>query len=268
MATLGSRARQRRNRDLLLGSLALLVVAAVVVGAAYTTLTSTPGADKHTLCPASGPTGHWVLLVDKTDPLSFTQQQAFDVLLRQLVAQRTPPGTLLSLFVLGEDFKTTAKPLVELCNPGTGASQSELTANLAKLRQQYETRFVAPLLQQSQALVASQPAAASPIFEMLQLVGINGFASTNAPGERRLIILSDMLHSTPQLNMYKTPPDFAAFSASDYGKRAQASLPGVVVELHYLLHTPALQTKRNLKFWEDYFHQAGARIVAVQPLEG
>jgi len=42
----------------------------------------------------------------------------------------------------------------------------------------------------------------------------------------------------------------------------------VEVELHYLMNAPQLQTKRNLKFWEDYFNKAGARIVAVRPLEG
>jgi len=34
------------------------------------------------------------------------------------------------------------------------------------------------------------------------------------------------------------------------------------------VNTPALQTRRNLKFWEDWFDRAGARIVRVDPLEG
>ena len=77
-----------------------------------------------------------------------------------------------------------------------------------------------------------------------------------------------MLHNTPQLSMYKGHVDYPAFASSTYGQKAQLELRGVEIEIHYLMNTPELQTKRNLKFWEDYFEKAGARIVAVRPLEG
>ncbi|AJG25005.1 hypothetical protein RR42_s3429 [Cupriavidus basilensis] len=226
------------------------------------------GLNPETMCPADGPVGHYVLLVDKTDPLNFTQKQAFSVILQELVEKRIPEGYLLSVFVLSEDFKETAAPLVELCNPGDGSGKSELTANQKRLKAQYRLKFIEPVLKQSESLVSTQPAKWSPIFEMLQLVGINAYHKYDVKGERRLIIMSDMLHNTPQFTMYKGPVDYAAFAASDYGKKAQLELSDVEVELHYLMNSPQLQTKRNLKFWEDYFAKAGARIVAVRPLEG
>jgi hypothetical protein len=45
-------------------------------------------------------------------------------------------------------------------------------------------------------------------------------------------------------------------------------LPGVDVEVHHLLNYPKLQTRRLMEFWEAYFGRAGARIVAVRPMEG
>ena len=209
-----------------------------------------------------------MLLVDKTDILSFTQKEAFSITLRDIVEKRTPEGYLLSLFVLGEDFKDNAKPLVELCNPGTGADKNELTANLKQLKKQYQERFLDQILGKSDMLIAATPAKASPIFEMLQLVSINGFRKHSVNGEKRLIIMSDMLHNTPQFSMYKGPVDHQTFTASDYGRKSYLELQDVEVEIHYLMNTPQLQTKRNVKFWEDYFNKAGARIVAVQPLEG
>ena len=184
------------------------------------------------------------------------------------IEKRIPEGYLLSVFVLGEDFKENAKPLVELCNPGTGQDKSELTANLRQLKRQYQDGFLGPLLKQSEALMAPQPAKASPIFEMMQLVAINGFRKHGVKGELRLIVMSDMLHNTPQFSMYKGPVDYPAFASSTYGQKTQLELRGVEVEIHYLMNTPQLQTKRNLKFWVDYFNKAGARIVAVRPLEG
>lgn len=263
MAQVGRRARQRQTRDIILATLTLLVVITVLAGAVYFLWNRPEGLDKTTLCPAKGPTGHYVLLVDKTDPLTFTQKEAFSALLRELVERRIPEGTMLSVFVLGEDFKENAKPLVELCNPGTGAGKSELTDNLKHLKRRYQERFLEPLLQESEMLVGSKPAKASPIFEMLQMVGINAFRKVDVSGERHLIIMSDMLHNTPQFSMYKGTVDYATFAVSDYGRKSQAELHDVQVELHYLINTPQLQTKRNLKFWEDYFSKAGARIVAV-----
>ena len=268
MPQLGRRARQRRTREIAFGALAILLVLCVVSGVTYFLVSRPAGLDKVTLCPANGPTGHYVLLVDKTDPLTFTQKEAFTVTLRELIEKRIPEGYLLSVFVLGEDFKENAKPLVELCNPGTGQDKSELTANLRQLKRQYQERFLDPLFRQSDALLAAQSAKFSPIFEMMQLVAINGFRMHSIKGERRLIVMSDMLHNTPQLSMYKGHVDYPAFASSTYGQKAQLELRGVEIEIHYLMNTPELQTKRNLKFWEDYFEKAGARIVAVRPLEG
>jgi len=229
-----------------------------------------PGLDKGTLCPANGPQGHYVLLVDKTEPLNFTQKQAFSITLNDIIKKRTPAGYLLSIFVLDADFKANAEPLIELCNPGTGADKSAMTANLKKLRRQYENKFVEPMSKQLQALMSTTPAKFSPIFEMVQLVSINAFRKHDVKGERRLIILSDMLHHTPQFSMYLNPAsyDYAAFAETTYGKKTQVDLSGTDVELLYLLHTPQIQTRRNLLFWENYFKKSGARVVAVSPLEG
>lgn len=267
MAVLGKRARRRRNM-LMIGGIALLTIAsAVVATVAYITLRREPPLDAR-MCPAAGPAGHYVALIDTTDPLSFTQKQAYSVIFRELVERNTPEGYLLSVFVLGENFEAFAKPVVELCNPGSGADKSELTANLRRLRQQYEDRFLKPLLDEGDRLASTQSAKASPVLEMLQLVALNGFRKENIQGERRLILVSDMLHNTPQFSMYRGTPDYKAFSETTYGQKMRLDLPSTKVELHYLINAPKLQTRQNLQFWEEHFNKAGARIVAVRPMEG
>jgi hypothetical protein len=268
MARLGKRAAHRRMLLLIGGTLLLLIVALAIGGLAYFKLTRPPVDDVTTLCPAAGPVGHYVLLVDRTDTLNFTQQQAFTELLHDVIERRTPEGYLLSVFVLGEDFKQTATPLIELCNPGTGADKSELTTNRRKLHRQYEERFLGPLTKVAEVLVATEPSRYSPIFEMLQMVSINAFRKHAVQGERRLLIVSDMLHNTSPFSMYKGAVDYEAFANSDYGRKLTLDLRNVKVELNILINTPQLQTKRNLAFWEAYFNKAGARIVAVRPLEG
>ena len=269
MARASRRQASRARRETLAGVLAA-AVAIAILGAAAWFWHATRGAslDAASMCPLGGPTGHTVLLVDKTDPLTFTQKEAFQQRLRDLVARRTPAGALLSVFVLGESFRDNARPLVELCNPGDGSGASELTANPAQLKRQYDDRFIAPLMNEAEALQSVRPAKWSPIFEMLQLVGINGFQARDVKGPRRLVVMSDLLHNTPEFSMYRAVPDFDAFARSDYAVKTQAHLEGVTVELDVLMNTPALQTRRLVQFWERWFDRAGAHIERVDPLEG
>jgi hypothetical protein len=264
-----SRAAQKRHaRNIAVGVAALVLFASVLAGVGYYLWTRDAGLDRQTLCPKSGPAGHVVLLVDKTDPLNFSQKEAFLRLLEELVDRRVAPGWLVSVFVLGEDFREGAKPLVEVCNPGSGEGRSELTANIAKLNAQYRQRFREPLLKQADVLIATRPAKSSPIIEMLQLVSINGFRRHAAAGPRRLIVVSDMLHKTPQFSMYQGIPDFDQFASTDYGRKMRAELDGVEVELHHVLNYPKLQNSRQLQFWESYFTRSGARLATVRPMEG
>lgn len=268
MAVKGSRAKSREKAYKVAGSTFFAIFFAAVVSFLYFQFNKEPGLDKITLCPATGPKGHYILLVDKTDPLNFTQKQAFSILLGDIVKKRTKEGYLLSVFALGEDFKENAEPLIELCNPGSGENNSELTSNVKRERRNYEEKFIEPLLKQNEALQTSQPGKNSPIFEMLQLVAINGFRKHDVQGEKRLFIMSDMLHNANEFSMYRTAPDYADFAETAYGRKTQLDLRGVSVELYYLLNTPQFQTRRNLLFWENYFTKSGARLAEVRPLEG
>ncbi|MGZ5092769.1 MAG: hypothetical protein ACXWIP_16420 [Burkholderiales bacterium] len=261
-------ARKRQVKDVTLGVLALLFFVTAVVGGGFYAMSREPSLDRTTLCPGTGPTGHIVLLVDKTDPLNFTQKQAFLRLLEDLIDRRVSAGQLVSVYVLEENYREAATPLVEVCNPGRGEGKSELTANMAKLRAQFGERFREPLLKQADILIGSAPTKTSPILEMVQLVAINAFRKHAVNGSRRLIIVSDMMHNTAPYSMYHGVYDYPLFKSSDYGRKMQTDLAGVEVELHYVLHSPKLQTRRQLKFWEDYFSSSGARIVAVKAIEG
>ena len=264
----GAKAKRRDALNWVVGVALFITTFAIVAWVGYTHVYRDPPLDKTTMCPASGPRGHIVLLVDKTDPLNFTQRQAFSVAMKELVGTKVPEGHLLSIFVLGEKFEQSAVPVIELCNPGSDVGKSELSANLKRLHKQYKERFVRPLEDVAKALVAEEPAKASPVFEMLQLVGINGFRKHAVKGPKRLVVVSDMLHNTPQFSMYTGSAEFELYEATDYAKKTQAELKDVDIELHYLMTTPRLQTRRNLVFWERYFERAGARLSEVRRVEG
>ena len=268
MVHIGRRAKKKQSNQLIIGFVVIIFAVVAIAGVGIFMLNRDKPLDKVTLCPADGPKGHFVLLVDRTDPLSFVQKQSFKVRMQELVERRLPEGFLLSVFALGEDFKENAKPLIELCNPGDSKNTSDYTGNKARVERQFREKFVEKLLTQYELLLGTQPAKTSPIFEMLQLVSINAFRLHDVKGERRLIVMSDMLHNMPQYSMYKGPADYGTFESTDYGRKSQLDLKNVAVEIHYLINFPQLQTKRNLEFWKSFFNGAGARIADVVLLEG
>lgn len=263
-------AARRRNRWQVLWGMLLLAAALAIAGsAAYLFLLNRSDAlDADSLCPASGPRGHVVLLVDKTDPLNFTQKQAFLEYLAEFGRGRVREGELFSVFVLGGDFTSTARPIFEMCNPGKGEDKDIWTANPEQIRRQFENKFLKPMSTLADQLQATEAAADSPIMEMLQLVAINGFRARDTDGSRRLYVVSDMLQNTAAYSHYRGDLDFPRFRESVLFQKTKTDLSNVEVELAYLLNSPARQTRRHLKFWEDYFRELGARIVAVRILEG
>lgn len=265
-----SRLRSRRKNPLipiLTITACLMVAGAVVFFAVQSLMARTPAPNAQTLCPAAGPLGHVVLLVDRSDPMTFTQRKAFTVGYRDVLVH-VPTGHLLSVYALGDDFKATAEPLLELCNPGDGKDVSAVDDNPGMRKRAFEQRYLKPFLEKEEELVNETPGKASPILEMIQLTGITGFRKHGAAGEKRLIIVSDMIHHTPGLSMYRGVPDYAGFSQTPYGVKSRADLQDVKVEFRMLMNTPAIQNERLLDFWKSYIRQSGGRLVLHDPING
>lgn len=261
-------ARRQDRYNILIGAGVLVLAVGIVCAAVYLYFSSQESKETVTQCPASGPIGHVVLLVDRTDPLTFTQRQAFLQLLTDIGKGKVKQGELLSVFVLGEDYKSAPTPIFEMCNPGKGEDKNIWTSNPEKLRKLHEQKFLGPMTSLAGELLSTQSAQHSPILEMLQMVSINGFRKQAVRGPKTLIVVSDMLHNTSDFSHYRGEMDFAGFKSMPQFPKLQTDLESVEVELHYLLTSPSLQTRRHVKFWEDYFLSARARLVLVKPMEG
>lgn len=260
--------KRRAATQVYLGIAALVVVAIVVSASVYWIATRPKPPNPVTLCPPDGPSGHIVLMVDKTDPLNFTQKTAFLEFLSEFGKGGVREGELFSVFALGEDYKDSPAPLFEMCNPGQGNDKNIWTSNPEKIRRQYDEKFTSPMNRLVDQLTSVKSAKFSPILEMLQMVAINGFRKNAVKGPKKLIIVSDMLQNTPDYTHYGGEASFAELKKTGYFQKIRTDFSGIEVELVYLMHTPSLQTRRNVKFWEDYFHEMNASLIAVKTLEG
>lgn len=274
------RAGARRDRNsIIFGCLILFVIVMVSGGTGYYIFTSKDGLDDR-LCPPGGPIGHTILLVDKTDPMTFSQKEAFVRLLAELSERRSIEvagagagnlnnrvgvGELFSVFVLGEDFKETPKPVFEMCKPGKGSDSGVWLANPKKLERVYVEKFDEPLKKVEALLISEVPAKHSPIMEMLQMVAVNGFRANDTAGKRRLIVVSDMLHNTSEYSQFKAIGSFVDFKNAPYFQKVRTEFTDVNVVLFYLMYSPSLQTNKNAVFWEEYFREQGGSVNSAKP---
>jgi hypothetical protein len=227
--------------------------------------------DKETLCPNNGPKGQYVVLIDNTSPFPFTQKAALAQRLKTMVLNDIPEGYLLSVFLLGEKFEQHEKPIFERCNPGQWSDRNQFTATKKFVDKDFNEKFAKPLDAVVRQISLDEHSKLSPIFQMLQLVGINGFDHANVKGDRKLIIYSDMLANMPDFSMYKgTPSNYSDFAKSPYGRNAQApGLNGANVTINLLANeqkTP--QTNRLGDFWAHYFEANGASVETIAAMEG
>lgn len=227
--------------------------------------------DKVTLCPSKGPKGQYVVLIDNTSPFPFTQKAALSQRLKSMVLDDIPEGYLLSVFLLGEKFEQNEKPIFERCNPGQWRDRSQLTSTKKFVDRDFNEKFASPLDTVVRKIPLDEHSKLSPIFQMLQLVGINGFSHANVEGARKLIIYSDMLANMPDFSMYKgTPVSYAEFAKTPYGRNAQApALKGAVVTINLLANEhKTAQTNRLGDFWANYFEANDASVDGITAMEG
>lgn len=262
------RHRKKRNKDQLgkvIIAMSALGLAILITIPLLIKLTEVPY-DDETFCPLDRPYPHTVIMIDKTDPLTETQEEA----LRNIIARIKSDMTLyekLSIFVLDDQNYTYPQPRFALCNPGSGDDASPIYQNPKLMQIRFEEVFGNKIDTALDDIQLGDTRPNSPIMEMIRtLQNLPDFISANKP--RRLIIFSDMLQHMPGYSHYRASPNFETFKETEFAKFQRADLAGVNVSIMYLVRdkTTKRQTNRHGLFWEQYFDWMGAQLQEIRPI--
>lgn len=219
-----------------------------------------PIADKKTLCP-SKITAVAAVIIDVTDPLTQPQQDRIVNEMRQL-CQAVPQYGRLDLYVL--DKGMVAESEFSMCNPGDGAGKNAFASNDRISRLKWERLFFARVEGALRKAMTGQKSDFSPIVEAINDVAGRSFTSGLASNAHTLIIVSDMLHKTTDLNQYtirRGALDFPAFSNTPYYRATRpTNLAGVRTQIFYVRRPDKghLQTPEHKLFWRALFRDCGA----------
>jgi hypothetical protein len=260
------RAQKKKNSDFF-GS--VMIVAALVVFAIggyflYDNNKNLIARDKSSNCRLDGiVTNETVLLVDTTDSVNPTQYQAIKNKLNDLL-DNAKVDERISVYTITEDALKNV-PLLVACNPGDGGDKSEWTSNKRRLKENWDQKFKEKLENAVTEILDAELASQSPIMEAIKAVGVFSFATSKA-NQKQLIVVSDLLHHTPDLSHYRTPKlEFNKAENPAYLASALANLNGAQVEILYLTRAKdySRQGRSHILFWERYFEQSNAVITKI-----
>lgn len=227
-------------------------------------LTSVPY-DEETLCPLHEDYAHTVILIDKTDPLTETQEGLVQRLIERIKSDMLLHEKL-SIYVLDDTNYSFPTAKFSLCNPGTGENASPIYQNPRLMERKFEDNFGTPLTLALDGIQLGDTRPNSPVMEMIaSIAALDDFQPSDQ--RRRLIIFSDMLQNMPGYSHYRVTPDFASFANTDYARAQLVDMRGVQVQIVYLLRDGGAkrQTNRHGLFWEQYFDRMGAKLTEIRP---
>jgi hypothetical protein len=224
--------------------------------------------DPETLCPKSGPTSQFAVLIDRTDALTEIQGEA---LRRQITAWAAaiPKHGGFKVYEVGYGG-ALLQPVVAVCNPGDGSDQSAIDSNPKMWRARYEEKFQAPISAMLTRMRLDEEAKVSPILEGVQAIAVKDFGPDAPQGPKTLIIVSDLLQNQQGFSLYQGVPAGDAFWATPYAASVRSNLTGIHAEIHLLhrIKAAAKQTDALGKFWIDWLERQGAQVDAFKSVPG
>jgi hypothetical protein len=230
--------------------------------------------DKETLCPTddAGPNSINVVLIDRTDKFSPTQQAAIRDKLEELRAG-TEKYDLIQIYSVGSTQVELLQPEFSMCNPGRGKEISEWTGNPHLVESKWKRLFGEPLQRIFDTALDSSEAQTSPIMESIQSISVTAFNShkngkSNHP--KRLIVISDLMQHVADYSQYNGKLSFLDFKTKPYYQKIRSDLSRVSVSIWYIhrQNTVNLQTKEHFEFWQTYFADQGASVDSFWPVPG
>ena len=221
--------------------------------------------DETTLCRLSGPINVTSILLDLTDPLSATQQNRLRTAIEDEIATSST-DTMIALGVVSE-FPDRWGAKYAKCKPATGEDANRLYENPRLIADRYNREFHAPIMRLIEDTLDSEAENRSPIMEALQSLVAETPDFTTARGQKKIIIVSDMLQHSDGLSFYRGQ-GWDYFVSQNGENRLARSLSGVYVEILRIPrsggNTPSLAVVDE--FWARYFDLQGSRAPTVRSL--
>lgn len=232
-----------------------------------------PVLDAQSLCPANGPQGVTVVLVDTSDELPETTRREVLRLLDE-IATTLPPFHKLDVRAL-DIAGPGSRSIFSKCNPGDGASLSEWTNNRELARKRWVENFRKPVSEAIKSSVGPARANASPIMGAIQQIAIDEFAgNARQDVKKTLYVISDMIESTKDYSQYPRAGDlsYLRYKQSAGYLKYQTDLHGATIFVELVTRQsngkPVVDDLQLMKFWQEWISDNRGMVGFIKRLQG
>lgn len=273
-----SRRRRVRNRarrgESKLGIVAasfLMFVVVVFIGGIFTFSANNElkEIDEKTLCYKDDvPTDIIAILIDSTEPLDEKTVRNAQKEIENII-KNSPTNTLVNLYAIETGSEKHIRPIANLCKPDDGTSASELTSSPAWIKKIFNDKFVLPLTDHLTSLLKMPPSTSSPIIESLQSAVIESFLSHENSGDKKIVLISDMIQNTSMYSFYKESVSFNSyFSKVKNSGSGLLNLTDINIQVLVVPNNVPNGTREDLtRFWGKFFRENNANSnVILRPL--
>lgn len=273
MSRVVSRSRRREKNKALgwaLGTVGACILISITGVYSYQNLAKRD-VDPSTGCPKDHYDTITAVLVDLTDPISPVQAAALKNTLIK-VRDAIPKFGRLEIYPLEPTTRSAIEPIFSGCSPGSGRDVvSGWSGNSELADRRWKIMFADRVDHVIEELQNIPPREGSPILEGLQSVAVTALGAPlalSAP-DKRILIVSDMIHHTPEFSMYQGAPSFDQFKNGQYYRRVRASLREAKVEVSLIVR----ETRRDVqqpplyRFWLEMTTASNGYLQHWEPLQ-
>ncbi len=241
-------------------------IAVMVVGVfglfAVAAFNSPPALDTETACRMDRKDpAHTIVLIDQSDPFN-PNDLSWVYEFVDGEARSLPKYGRLTVLTPNASDPYNPSAVFSFCSPGSVEDANPIFQNPRMIDDTWRDTFYKPLISRVEATLTDTRQPSSPLSEAMYAVADRADFQ-QARGQRRLVLVSDLMQHSDTFSFYKAGADYTAFKATRLGEQVP-DMNGIEVVARIVPRQRYDLPLSDVKaFWRSYFETAGASYGSV-----
>lgn len=204
---------------------------------------------------------HTVLLIDQSDPFNPNDLGWVNEFIDS-EARTLPRFGRLTVVTPNSADPYDAKIVYSHCSPGSAEHANAILQNPRMIEDTWRETFYNPMTAEIEAALMDDRQPSSPLFEAVYSIADRADFQASR-GDRRIILISDLMQHSDAFSMYRTGTDAEAFKATRIADQIP-DMAGVEIVARIVPRQEYDLPMSDVKaFWGDYFAETGADFSSV-----
>ena len=204
---------------------------------------------------------HTVVMIDQSDPFNPNDLDWVSEFIDS-EARTLPRFGRLTVVTPNSADPYDARIVYSHCSPGSAEDANPLLQNPRMIEDTWRETFYEPLSDEIEKALMDTRQPSSPLFEAVYSIADRADFQASR-GDRRIILISDLMQHSDEFSFYRAGTDQDAFSQTRLADQVPA-MGGVEIVARVVPRQEYDLPMSDVKqFWRDYFSQTGATFSSV-----